>query len=370
MLALIIAAAGGFLGARLTASPASPASPATSAGTPHATVTASAARPSPSASASGGLNNGDLTLRSTISVPAGTGHEIAFSPDGKMLALYGYPSTADATLWSVAGGTEITSLPFGTGPSDVAFSPNGAMVAIAERFGGVGFWNIASKTVITHFMDPDFATGVAFSPDSRTLAVAGLTGARLWDVASRTWTGPLPTPGGSSARRLVAFSPNGATLAVADTDTGEVDLWNVSRRSLIGKVPSASRDLTGLGSWISFRPDSSELALGSPGTDGTFQGTRLWNISAGSVVTTMVNMGTGGVNALAFGPAGDDDLAVGGKSGVVVVWNIKTYNPITIGPDPGSAEIADLAFSPDGGTLATLGVNDHVYLWKVGSQAR
>jgi len=375
VLALIVAAVGGFLGARLTASGAASAGTARATVTPRAAASgvaaSGAARPSPSASSSGGLDNGDLALNATISVPSGTGHEIAFSPGGKMLALYGDPSTADATLWNVADGTEIASLPFGTDPSGVAFSPDGTMVAVAEHFGGVGLWNIASKSVITNFTDPDYATGVAFSPDGRTLAVAGMTGVRLWDVASRTWTGPLPTPGGSFARRLVMFSPNGATLAVARADNGDVDLWDVSRRSLVGEIPSASRDFTGLGSWISFRADSSALVIGSPGTDGTFQGVRLWNIAAGSVVATMVNMGTGGVNALSFSPADDDALAVGGdQSGVVVVWNIKTYNPITIGPDPDGAEIADLAFSPDGGTLATLSIKDHIYLWKVGGQAR
>jgi tRNA A-37 threonylcarbamoyl transferase component Bud32 len=349
---VIAAAVVGFLGGRSTGNHTLGARPS------------GGASPSQSQAQAEGQSGGVLKLRSTITLPADdTGHHITFSPDGTTLALYGWPGTGEATLWSAADGRMITTLPFGTGNSDVAFSPNGQLLAVTERGGGIGLWDIATRKVTTNLNDPDTATGVAFSPNGQLLAVADLAGVRLWDVASRTWIGPLPNAGGSSARRIVMFSPNGATLAVADSGTGDVDVWDVGSRSFIGVVPSPGHDPFGLGSWISFRADSSALAIGSPVSAGAFTGVRLWNISARTVTTTMVNMGVDGVNALAFSRADDDALAVGGDG--VIVWDVKTYNPITAQPDPDNAEIADVTFSPDGGTLATLSSHERIYLWQV-----
>jgi hypothetical protein len=341
---VLVAAVGGYLGTRSTGG--------------HTT---SDATPSPSPTLAASPNSHPLTLRATITVPANSGQEITFSPDGAMLALYGPPSTADATLWNATDGREIASLPFGTDPSDVAFSPNGQLLAVAERFGGVGLWDIARHAVITNLADPDFATGVAFSPDGDTLVVAGRNGVRLWNVASRAWTGTLPTTGGSSARRTAVFSPNGQTLAVADQDTGYVYVWNVGSRSLIGALPPGSREFNSLGSWISIRADGNTLVIGSLGVPDL----RFWDISTRSFVSTIGTPGVGGVNAVAFSPADDQALAAVGWNGHIAVWNVVTSKMITSHADPGGAAISDVAFSPDGATLATVSIKDQVYLWKV-----
>ncbi|MFE0252246.1 WD40 repeat domain-containing protein [Streptomyces sp. NPDC059010] len=63
--------------------------------------------------------------------------------------------------------------------------------------------------------EPEEASVVAFSPDGTTLAVAGNQGTvQLWDVVSQQPLGPaLPTPGDGILS--LAFSPDGGTLYAA-----------------------------------------------------------------------------------------------------------------------------------------------------------
>jgi WD40 repeat protein len=64
---------------------------------------------------------------------------------------------------------------------------------------------------------------VAFSPDGRTLASADSWSVKLWDVQSRKELATLPRHG--LAVRSVAFSPDGRTLASASDDKS-VKLWD------------------------------------------------------------------------------------------------------------------------------------------------
>jgi WD40 repeat protein len=73
-------------------------------------------------------------------------------------------------------------------------------------------------------------SSVALSPDGRTLASADTDGMlRLWDATNPTAPGPLGPPlnGETGPVRSVVFSPDGQTLASGASGDGAIRLWAV-----------------------------------------------------------------------------------------------------------------------------------------------
>jgi serine/threonine-protein kinase len=119
--------------------------------------------------------------------------------------------------------------PGSSGVSSVAFSPDGATLAAADRNGKIFLWNVAARTLAATFTDPrsSVASSVAFSPDGATLAAGDRNGSTfLWNVAARTLAATFTDPR-SSGVSSVAFSPDGATLAAGDGN-GRIFLWHIS----------------------------------------------------------------------------------------------------------------------------------------------
>jgi WD40 repeat protein len=116
----------------------------------------------------------------------GTVLRVAFSPDGRRLALASDDRTVK--VWDAVTGQEILNL---QGHPDkvasVAFSPDGRRLASASEDGTVKVWDAATgQETLTLQGHTGPVTSVAFSPDGRWLAAGGRDGTkgilRLWDA--------------------------------------------------------------------------------------------------------------------------------------------------------------------------------------------
>jgi len=103
---------------------------------------------------------------------------LAFSPDGKLLAASG---GGGIYLWRVATQSLVSTIPFtGEGRLPITFSPDGTLLA-AGQWGSADHayvWDAATGRLVATFTDPGGypVSDVAFSPDGKLLAFADQVG--------------------------------------------------------------------------------------------------------------------------------------------------------------------------------------------------
>ena len=194
---------------------------------------------------------------------------------------------------------------------------------------------------------------VAFSPDGETLAAGSVDGAvTLWDVATKRniatfgVTGELHSVAFSPA---VSFSPDGETLAAGSVDGSVVTLWDVATKRNI-----ATFRTTGEFHSVSFSPDGETLAAGA------FTTIQLWDVATKTNVATFAARGT--VYSVAFSPDGSI-LASGEGAAMIQLWDVATKTNVATFAARGA--VYSVAFSPDGSILASGATDDEVQLWDV-----
>ncbi len=278
-----------------------------------------------------------LRLAHTLTGHNGGVFDVAFSPDGRLLASCTF---REVRLWDPATGEHRRLLTGQTGSIDgVAFSPDGRLLASCGKDLAVWLWDPATgkrrRTLTGHTAS---VKGVAFSPDGRLLASCGWDKTvRLWDPATgehrRTLTGH--TGGDFACVDGVAFSPDGRLLA--SCGFREVRLWDPAtgehRRTLTGHTSGVDG--------VAFSPDGRLLA--SCGFDNTV---RLWDPATGEHRRTLIGH-TDGVKRVAFSP--DGRLLASCSYDTVRLWDPAAGENLHILTGVGSG----VAFSPDGRLLAS-----------------
>ena len=334
---------------------------------------------------------------------------IAFSPDGKTIASASWDWTL--RLWNTFTGKPRKI--FGEHPSSantVAFSPDGKTIASANG-GLIRMWDTQSASFrlwyartgehLAHYIDHiDQVYAVVFSPNGKLLASSGFDSRlRLWDAGTGHHITTLR--GGGSA---VAFSPNGKLLANVhggDGITGTIGLWDPHT----GELRYVLGPYHGLLNCVAFSPDGKTLASG--GQDSEII---LWDIPTAQRRLSLTTQHTGAVYSVAFSPDGKT-LASGSQDQTLQLWDPNTgehratlrypgyVTSVAFSPDEtllavGSSnwvngqiqlldtktlqpretlmghteEIAALAFSPDGRTLASASCDGTILLWGTGAE--
>ena len=225
-------------------------------------------------------------------------HQIAISPDGQTIASTG--SEYDEKLWDVDSGalkqtiTRKKGKDHLLGPS-VAFSPDGKILAI----GGTPRVNLLDLSTGQFKGSPDGRVrtigAIAFSHDG-TMAVSGspttsepfhpeLRMVEIFDMSRGVLKMTLT---GVTAGSELSFSPDGKTI-ITDGGSGVTNFWSIET----GELKRVVKDYTWPGS-CAFSPDGKILARGGFVTE-------LWNLETGSRKDLEASVY---VNALVFFPDG------------------------------------------------------------------
>ncbi|KAK3298813.1 uncharacterized protein B0H64DRAFT_371246 [Chaetomium fimeti] len=194
---------------------------------------------------------------------------------------------------------------------------------------------------------------VAFSPDGKTLATASETPdytLRLWDVATGKCRQMLE--GHRDSVQVVAFAPDGKMLASGSVDH-TVRLWDVAtgvhRYTLEGHSDSVTI--------VAFSPNSKLLAWTSE--DCILQ---LCDVTTGICRQTLTGH-SDQVQVVAFAPDGKT-LASGSVDCTIRLWDVPTgicWQTL----EGHSNRVQVVAFSSDGKTLASGSVDCTIRLWDV-----
>lgn len=153
----------------------------------------------------------------------------------------------------------------------------------------------------------------------------------------------------------LAFDSLGQTLASGSSDH-TVNLWDVSSGKLLRTLEAPGLNIYG----VAFDPEGQTLATG-----GSDKKVTLWDVASGTLLRTF--QGQGGVNCIAFDPAGR--WLASSSSNTVKVWDLKSGKLLrTLEAD--ADYLWSVAFDPTGQTLATAGDEQTVKLWEVASGTR
>ncbi|MCI0539778.1 MAG: hypothetical protein L0Z50_31605 [Verrucomicrobiales bacterium] len=111
--------------------------------------------------------------------------------------------------------------------TDIAFSPDGRLLAVAGRDVACAVWDAAtfrSLTILAH-QNAWGVSGIGFSPDGQTLVTTSEDQTiRLWDVAK--WRERAVLPDSSGRVREGCFAPDASALVTGGED-GSVRVWQL-----------------------------------------------------------------------------------------------------------------------------------------------
>ncbi|HZY89019.1 MAG TPA: sigma-70 family RNA polymerase sigma factor [Gemmataceae bacterium] len=200
--------------------------------------------------------------------------QLALSPDGSVLACATYQSLRTWDTASGAAGAVKAAREEKTGtPGVLAFSPDGRLLALGttsdgswDREPAIYLWEVGTGRPAGRLAGVRGGTfALAFSPDGRTLAAGGNNGAiRLWEMASGRER--VQFAGGKNWLNALAFSPDGRTLAAGGFDLTAADhtvrLWD----ALTGALRQRLEGHRGGACCLAFSADGRRLASGSDDT--------------------------------------------------------------------------------------------------------
>ena len=280
---------------------------------------------------------------------------LAFSPDGKILAVGGYRSVF---FWEVASGKPLAGITHLAGQVlSLAFKPDGSLLAVAGGVPGASgeavfvdmkTLALTSLAIKSH---QDVVYSAAWSPDGTKIATASQDRtAKIWESATGKELKTLKDH--SDAVSRVCFAPDGKTVYTASLD------HNVRRFD--ATTGETQKTFTGHAEAVN------ALALNADGkrvvSSGNEPNLRWWNTDSGDVTNN--NGGHGAtVNEIVLSKDGKFFISASADK-TVRMWD--SSNTGQIRAFEGSPDwVFAIAISPDDKFIAGAGPDGVVRIWEV-----
>lgn len=318
-------------------------------------------------------------------------NEVAFSPDGRLLATAGADNKAH--LWDAVTGEPVKVFSGHTNVvTAVAFSPDGSKLATGSFDRTIKLWDVASGQMLWSAAGKGNSVGhLVFSPDGQTLAGEDDDERRVktWHVGTGaetsdqfkykdlrepfTWSpdgkyvaghGPeltmvvLEAASGKNAATIngnfgfptdVEFSPDSSSLLFRGSDE-IVILYSLSRKKEL-------RRFTGASGGSSFSQDGKTIAIGVKNT------IRLWDTERDFEIDVLRGH-QGDVGSIRFSPKGQMLASGSGSDEITRIWNIDSFYARGVLREHKDG-VENISFSPDSKLIASASSDKTAKIWDV-----
>jgi eukaryotic-like serine/threonine-protein kinase len=266
-----------------------------------------------------------------------------------------------------SGGKPVKLGPLDGAVQALAFSPNAATVACAQRLEQqqdtsasikIALRDVANGRKLGNAIEMSNANinSVAFRPDGKRVAVASDDGLiQVWEPSANS--SPIVTcKGHEAAATCVQFSPDGKTLVSSSVDK-TVRFWDAET----GKATDRPAEMPDAVEWVAVHPKGVLVAAGC--RDGTVIA---WDKAVGKVVDRH-KLHFDAVLHVAWHPNGKV-LASASSDGTVRLWTMNAKGPELPPLRYHNGRVNQVAFSPDGDFLASVSDDKTLLLFSVATQ--
>lgn len=204
----------------------------------------------------------------------------------------------------------------------VAFSPDGSLLATASFDGTVKLWRVDDGVEVATLVGHSAKVlSVGFSADGRSLLSASADKTlKLWSLlAGEGDDSPAGSINASETASFsghedivhsLAFSPDAKTAASGSADK-TVRIWNLTDGKQVRSIDAHASSVY----CVAYSPDGKQIVSGALGSE-----MKLWNVADGTEIKTL-QAGQDGVFRVSF--FDEDHLLSGGSDKIVRKWDIQ-----------------------------------------------